>query len=136
MLSSYPRILSCTNHFAAQFNKISASDDSEWNVLIHRVIDFCYSFIIGWKVINVNAIRLKFFVDFCLHTEKCLEIINRPCGWMDAYMCVINFKRKKAVTLNFASSVLEIVSALAIIGMMLTFVSSFFMQTRSNDFNP
>ena len=39
------------------------------------------------------------------------------------------------LTLNFCSSVLDIVSALAIIGMILTFVSSFFIQTRSIDFN-
>jgi hypothetical protein len=38
------------------------------------------------------------------------------------------------LTLNFCSSVLDIVSALAIIGMILTFVSSFFIQTRSIDF--
>lgn len=37
-------------------------------------------------------------------------------------------------TLNFCSSVFDIVSALAIIGMILTLVSSFFMQTRSIDF--
>lgn len=39
------------------------------------------------------------------------------------------------LTLNFCSSVLDIVSALAMIGMILTFVSSFFIQTRSIDFN-
>lgn len=37
-------------------------------------------------------------------------------------------------TLNFCNSVFDIVSALAIIGMMLTLVSSFFMHTKSMDF--
>lgn len=39
------------------------------------------------------------------------------------------------LTLNLDSSVLEIESALAIMGMMLTLVSSFFMHTKSIDFN-
>lgn len=39
------------------------------------------------------------------------------------------------LTLNLDSSVLEMESALAIMGMILTLVSSFFMHTKSIDFN-
>ena len=38
-------------------------------------------------------------------------------------------------TLNFCNSVFDMVSAFAIIGMIFTLVSNFFIQTKSIDFN-
>lgn len=66
---SYPRILSCSNHLTSQLDKLSASNNSERNVCVHRVVDFLNSFIVSWKVINLNPVCLQLFVDFGLECK-------------------------------------------------------------------
>lgn len=44
--------------------------------------------------------------------------------------------KTKLLTLNRCSSVFEIVSAFAMIGIILTLVSNFFIQTKSSDLSP
>lgn len=61
-----------------------------------------------------------------LNASMFIVIVKCACIWLVQLV---------KLTLNLDSSVLEIESALAIMGMMLTLVSSFFMQTKSIDFN-
>lgn len=123
LLPAYPRILSRANIFAAQLHKLSAADHSERNMIIHRAVDFLDSLVVCWEVVNLDIVCLQLFVDFRLKFD------------FQLFDYQLKFSLY-GLTLNFWSSVLEMVSALAMIGMILTLVSSFFMQTRSKDFNP
>lgn len=109
---TYPWILSCTHHFAAQFDKLGTSDDGKRNVRVHRVVDLLDGLIVGWERVNLYAVRLQFFIDFSLNIEFLVRINN----WK-----IIIFSE---LTLNFCNSVLEMVSALAMMGTILTLVSS------------
>lgn len=123
-LRTYPWILPCPNHLASQLDKLCASNDGERNVRVHGVVDLVDGFIVCWELINFNTVRLQLFVDFCLKRDNACLNLNKTALSTQFF------------TLNFCNSVLEIVSALAIIGMMLTFLSNFFMQTKSKDFSP
>lgn len=67
--SPHPRILSRTNHLAAQLHEFSAANNSERNVGIHGIVDFLHGFIVSWEMVDLDTVRLQFLVNFCLQKK-------------------------------------------------------------------
>lgn len=121
-LDSSPRVLAGTNHFVADTNEIRGPTHSKWEMSVHGCVHVSYCLIVYWKLIDLNTIGRQFRHYFGL---KCTNTL---------FVMLKKLKLIK-ITLNFINSGLEMVSALAITGMIFTLLSNFFMQTRSKDFN-
>lgn len=81
-----------------------------------------------------HQLEIDKYALHCFAIQILFYSAHKRISWNKCSTFIYFFYQLK-LTLNFCSSVFEMVSALAIMGITLTLVSSFFIHTKSMDFS-
>ena len=121
-----PGILAGADHLVADADEVGGAAHGEGKVAVHGGVRLRHRLVVDGELVDLHTVGGQLRHDFGLLVEKQTS---------EGAATPRSTRTEGQTTLKRCSSGLEMVSALAMTGMMFTLLSSFFMHTRSRDFS-